>query len=193
MAKPIKPTPTCPEEEAYLAYIDEHRKNVYTAFMRFGSTLCLALSLVHGEYDVLRRFVSSHDNSKYSEEEFEGYRQWFYPKEGEEKDKDTFNKAWKHHYEHNPHHWEHHLANGKPKPMSKLNIAEMILDWIAMSIKFKNSPLEWYKKNKDRINLEKRTRDQVESILVTLAATKLYPFYVKKRTNKNGRRPVHKK
>ena len=168
MAKPIKPTPTCPEEEAYLAYIDEHRKNVYTAFMRFG------------------------DNSKYSGEEFEGYRQWFYPKEGEEKNKDVFDKAWKHHYEHNSHHWEYHLTNGKPKPMSKLNIAEMILDWIAMSIKFKNSPLEWYKENKDRINLEKRSRDQVESILVTLAATKLYPFYVK-RNHKYGRRPKQKK
>jgi hypothetical protein len=70
--------------------------------------------------------------------------------------------------------------------MSKLNIAEMLLDWIAMSMKFKNNPADWYKENKDRIVLHKETRSQVELTLAILASQSVYPFKLKK--NKSGRR-----
>ena len=179
--KIVKPTPTCPEDEAYIAYIDEHRKNVYTAFIRFGHMICLAMSLVHGEYDMLRRYVYSHDASKYTEEEFFGYRQWFFPEKDKEANRDLFNKAWVHHYTVNPHHWEFHVKNGIPKEMSKLNTAEMLLDWIAMSIKFKNSPVTWYNEHKNNINIHKNTRNTVEAVLAILSAQKLYPFVIRKK------------
>ncbi len=184
--KIVKPEPACQEDKAYIAYIDEHRKNVNTAFISFGKIICLALSMVHGEYDVLRRYVKNHDASKYSEEEFSGYRQWFYPEKDKEKDSILFKKAWEHHYKNNPHHWEYFLENGTAKEMSKLNIAEMLLDWIAMSMKFKNNPADWYKENKDRIVLHKETRSQVELTLAILASQSVYPFKLKK--NKSGRR-----
>ena len=187
--KPIKPTPTCPEEEAYLKYIDEHRNYVYTAFLRFGKTICLALSLVQGEYDILRRYVSGHDNSKYGPDEFDGYRQFFYPKEGEEKNKDWFNKAWNHHYMINPHHWEYHLEKpDEAREMPKLNIAEMVLDWIAMSMKFKNSPVTWYNQNKDKIVLHKKTRNQVEQVLSALSTETQYPFRIRKNTRRRPKK-----
>lgn len=185
--KPIKPTPTCPEEEAYLKYIDEHRNYVYTAFLRFGKTICLALSLVHGEYDILRRHVSRHDISKYGTDEFNGYRQYFYAKEGEEKNKALFDKAWQHHYTNNPHHWEYYLEMpGHADEMPKLNVAEMLLDWIAMSMKFKNSPITWYNQNKDRMILHKKTRDNVEQVLSVLSTETQYPFRIRRKA-----RPRH--
>ena len=177
--KLIKPSPACPEDEAYLAYIDEHRNNVRQAFFKFGKPICLCLSLVNGEYDILQRHVNRHDVSKYNEEEFQGYRQWFFPKEGETKDKDMFQKAWKHHYETNQHHWEYFLNNGKPKEMPPLCIAEMLLDWIAMSMKFRNSPLKWYRENQDRITVHKDTRQKLEHILSVLAAYPVYPFRIR--------------
>jgi hypothetical protein len=187
--KIVKPTPSCPEEEAYLAYIDEHRKNVYQAFVKFGKSICLCLSMVNGEYNTLKRYVSSHDSSKYSEDEFQGYRQWFYPKENENKNKDLFLKAWTHHYKTNRHHWEYWLENNEPKEMSPICIAEMLLDWIAMSIKFKNSPLAWYNENKDRIIIHKHTRQQVERILSSLSKYPVYPFLIhKRRHNKHNKK-----
>ncbi len=177
--KIVKPEPTCPEDEAYLAYVDEHRKNVYIAFVKFGKTICLALSLVYGEYDTLKRSVNKHDASKYSTEEFLGYRQWFYPQKDAEKDKDTFQKAWTHHYTTNPHHWEYFVKNDIPREMPKIYIAEMLLDWIAMSMKFKNNPVNWYKTNKDQINLHKDTRALVENTLAILSTQSSYPFKIK--------------
>ena len=187
--KIVKPTPTCPEDETYIKYIDEHRNNVYTAFLRFGKTICLSLSMVSGEYDILRRYVYSHDVSKFGKEEFQGYRQWFFPKEGEEKDKEAFIKAWHHHYTANSHHWEYFMDNGKVKPMRNLNVAEMLLDWIAMSMKFKNSPVTWYEENKDRIVLDKETRKKVENTLTILSRQPLYPFAIRR----NNRRHQNKK
>ena len=190
--KIVKPVPSCPEEKAYLAYIDEHRKNVFSAFMKFGKTICLGLSLVQGEYDILKRYVNRHDASKYDKEEFDGYRQWFYPKEGEEKNKEVFQAAWHHHYRNNPHHWEYYVDHEKASPMPKLSIAEMILDWIAMSMKFKNSPADWYNQNKDNILLHKDTKDKTESVLKMLSGQNIYPFRVS-RNYKTGRRPRNKK
>ena len=186
--RPIKPTPTCPEEKAYLDYIDKHRNYVYTAFLRFGQKICLALSLVHGEYDTLRRCVSNHDNSKYDPEEFEGYRQFFYPKEGEEKNMDWFRKAWHHHYGVNSHHWEHYLTSDGPQEMPKLDVAEMLLDWIAMSMNFKNSPVVWYNQNKDKIEFHKKTRDQVEQVLAILSTEAQYPFRIRKNTRRRSKK-----
>lgn len=184
-----KPTPTCPEDEAYIAYIDKHRNNVYTAFLRFGKALCLSLSLVNGEYDTLRFQIFKHDISKFGAEEFYGYRQNFFPKKEEEPDHKKFQKAWKHHYMNNPHHWNYYVEDGTAKAMNKLDIAEMLLDWIAMSMEFKNSPITWYNQNKQNINLEKNTRNLVEASLAILSTSRLYPFYIKSKHKK----PVSKK
>ena len=180
-----KPVPTCPEEEAYLKYIDEHRNQVYGAFRRHGQHICLCLSLIGLSYHELRNRISKHDLSKYGIEEFAAYRNTFYPKENEEKDAVGFAKAWKHHYTVNDHHWEHWIENGKPKEMAPLAIAEMILDWEAMSVRFKNNPIDWYRSRRNSINLGKRTRNLVEKILTSLQMTQEYPYTI--RHNKRRR------
>lgn len=175
-----KPEPTCPEDEAYIQYIDAHRKNLLTAFYRFGQQICLCLSLIGPSYKQLRTHINNHDLSKYEAEEFNAYRQFFFPAKGTEKDKTLFLRGWKHHYANNKHHWEYWLHNGIPEPMDKLSIAEMILDWIAMSIHFKTNPNDWYRQNRNKIVLDKRTRESVEKILKFLTKSNGYPFSIRR-------------
>lgn len=160
-----RPIVTCPEEEAYLAYIDEHCNNVLKAFIKDGDTILLNLGISNRREDLLFR-VKTHDVSKYGEDEFEAYRNYFYPKEGEKKDRKAFDIAWKHHYTHNSHHWEFYLdEDGNPKPMKLEAVAEMLLDWEAMSIKFGGNPYNWYQSNKDKIKLHPDTKFLVEHAL----------------------------
>ena len=49
--------------------------------------------------------VINHDKSKYGEEEYEPYLEYFYG----DKDEDAFNVAWNHHQKSNPHHWQYWL------------------------------------------------------------------------------------
>ena len=90
--------------------------------------------------------VRTHDISKYSENEFEAYRKNFYPVNEKEKEENLqdFEKAWKHHYENNMHHWNW-WAKNDINGMPLIFIVEMCCDWIAMSMQFptKNA-LEWY-------------------------------------------------
>ena len=54
----------------------------------------------------------NHDQSKYDEEEYEAYDDYFYGKEGKDEDDiavidNAFDYAWLHHIHHNPHHWQY--------------------------------------------------------------------------------------
>lgn len=75
--------------------------------------------------------LSKHDLSKYSKEEYGPYDRHFYPKEAGKEAEGEFEKAWKHHCESNPHHWEHWVKDGKPTPMPPQYVAEMVCDEMA--------------------------------------------------------------
>ena len=79
-----------------------------TGYIKDGDTILLNLGISKSREDLLFR-VKAHDVSKYGDDEFEAYRNYFYPKEGEKKDRKAFDIAWKHHYTHNSHHWEFYL------------------------------------------------------------------------------------
>ena len=132
------------KEKEYDSYIKEHINNVKKSFNYRVYALKHALQLTDDEIKELKDKVLHHDDSKYSEEEFEPYRQWFHTESGEEKNKEMFDKAWKHHYENNDHHPEY----WKGKDMTKVAIAELICDWEAMSRKFGGNPLEYFEKEK---------------------------------------------
>ena len=103
----------------------------------------------------------------YEIEEFDAYRKNYYPVNEEEKElnKEDFEKAWKHHYENNPHHPEYWIKDGVPTDMEIEYIVEMACDWIAMSIKLNNRAIDWYTDNKDNIKLHDETRKFVEKAL----------------------------
>lgn len=147
----------------YFKYILNHKKNVFKACWERGLYL----------------HAFTHDMSKFSLSEFAPYAEYFYGDFGVKNKcpakwmelkchqvKAEFEKAWKHHYDNNPHHWEHWLdENGKPKIIPDKYIRQMAADWEGMSLKFGGSAQFYYLTNYDDIKLERTTRITLESYL----------------------------
>ena len=93
------------QDLAYMDYIEEHITNVQKAYNILHDDLFDVFNKISRAE--MERRIKTHDQSKYSSIEFFGYRQWFYPAEGEVKDESLFHLAWKEHYTHNDHHPEH--------------------------------------------------------------------------------------
>lgn len=126
------------KSEEYKEYIDKHIANVKKAFEQYGEEIA---KLCDVSYDLLAKNIEVHDQSKYSDEEFDGYRKYFYPAWFEEKNKESnkedMNRAFKHHAQVNAHHPEFWIVlspSGEPiaTEMSRIAVAEMLLDWKAM-------------------------------------------------------------
>ena len=151
------------KEQEYMDYIEEHLANVKTAFQKYGDRLCQELNISKFE---LERNIYNHDMSKFSSDEFDAYRNYFYPCSDETKDKESFNKAWKHHYTNNPHHpeyWKDEENNIKDMP--NIYIAEMLCDWEAMSMKFNGSTYEYYKKERDVKPFSQNTKNILDHVI----------------------------
>jgi hypothetical protein len=77
-----------------------------------------------------------HDASKWSPAEFNPYARQFH---GDRGDPEGFEKAWLHHQNSNPHHWEHWISrsphvkggDGGLIPMPVEDVREMVADWLA--------------------------------------------------------------
>ena len=158
MSNYIYPTIT-QAESAYRAYVDEHIKNVKVAFNMFKDIIYNEIILKRSkspDKDILMQDVELkcdiHDNSKYGIEEFDQYRQHFYPSKEDDEGYDSeldYRTAWVHHYKNNPHHpefWCCTFSNGEKKyiRMTDTYIFEMICDWISVSITKKNSVYDWW-------------------------------------------------
>ena len=153
------------EAKEYLRYIDEHRRNVMKACKAIGAPLCKAL---HITMESLENVVVVHDLSKYSPEEFEPYRQKFYPYKGAKPDEALFDLGWRHHYAVNNHHPEHWVGvDDKGMKMDALAIAEMFCDWVGMGYKFGTKTVEWYtdKMKREPFKFHPETKETVEKIL----------------------------
>lgn len=152
------------KEKEYTKYINEHIMNIRLAFTVYGDILCKKLNIPNKQ---LILNINNHDLSKYSEEEFDGYRQYFYPCSNEIKNEELFNRAWKHHYEENKHHpefWVDSFTN-EITDMPPTYIAEMLLDWEAMSIKFSNNTYDYYKKERNKKPLSDNTKKIIDNII----------------------------
>lgn len=151
------------KEKEYLNYIEEHISNVKIAYMHYSEQLCRALNISNKDLFIN---VSKHDQSKYSEEEFDAYRQYFHTCSNEKKDKELFDKAWVHHYINNPHHPEYWVdMHGYVRDMKPIYIAEMLLDWEAMSMKFGGSTYDYYMKEKDNKPFSDNTKKILDEII----------------------------
>ena len=149
----------------YLNYITEHIGNVVRAFNEYGKELCEVLAV---DYKLLKSLIDLHDESKFEEEEFEAYRQYFYTADGEEKDQRVFDLAWEHHYRSNPHHPLYWKTTSGYADMTPGYIAEMLLDWQAMGYKFGDSAYEFYhspKSEEERSCMTPKTKELVEEAI----------------------------
>lgn len=142
-------------------YINEHKERV----QQFADWLEENLPELFDniDLDLFHDMIEEHDDSKFSEEEFEPYAQkWF----GDKKKSLAYDEAWKHHWMNNEHHPEFWLGEDMPY----IYILEMICDWGSFSIKsgdMKELSKFYYEKAKDdeEKNLSESTKEIIEDIL----------------------------
>lgn len=182
----LKTASAVDKAKEYYHYIDEHIMNVKEAFGRLKNkyqTQGIRHNKFFSEEDFVnaleyleREKIGTHDASKYSDDEFQAYRRYFYPTD-EEKNSSTeeermiseeeFKDAWHHHYTHNDHHPNFWVDNsGRPINMELQAIIHMLCDWEAMSIKFNGNTVEWYKKaEEEKSYMTNTTKEIVEFLL----------------------------
>ena len=116
--------------------------------------------------EVFWDLIREHDESKFSEEEFEPYAQRWH---GNKEKTFEYEEAWKHHWMNNEHHPEYWLGEDMPY----IYILEMICDWGSFSIKsgnFRELSDFYYNKAKDdeEKNLSDATKEIIEEILTKI-------------------------
>ena len=137
----------------YCDYIDEHVRNVCRAW-KILNEKCSNMRFIYDDFvwGTIQQMIEEHDLSKVSQEEFIQYQRNFYPIG--EKDDSGFDAAWKHHLEHNKHHWQSWADKVFFHPYeAECHCVCMICDWMAMGMKFNDTAEEYYTKNKDKITL----------------------------------------
>lgn len=161
------------KENKYFNYLQEHISNVQKGFdILIEKCPIIFIGLSNDFMKNLKIQIINHDLSKYREEEFNAYCDYFYGEEKTDCIINEFDLAWLKHQHNNPHHHQYWILkqdDGQFKTLKiPLNyIIEMVCDWWAFSIK-KGDLQEiqnWYLNNKDKMILENETRQTVETIL----------------------------
>jgi hypothetical protein len=148
-------------QEEYKQYVIDHKERV-SQFSSWLQKECPDL-FENIDIEVFNDLIAEHDESKFSEEEFEPYAQkWF----GDGKKTREYELAWEHHYMNNEHHPEY--WDGEDMPY--IYILEMICDWGSFSIAsgdMKELSDFYYSKAKEdpEKNLSEATQDIIENIL----------------------------
>lgn len=155
--------------EGKLDYLDEYKQYVIDhkdRVKQFADWLKENLPEVFDEIpdiDAFDELIDAHDESKWSEEEFEPYAQRWH---GDKVKTPEYEEAWKHHWMNNEHHPEFWLGEDMPY----IYILEMICDWGSFGIK-KGNLRElsdfYYNKAKDdeEKNLSDATKEIIEEVL----------------------------
>ena len=148
-------------QEEYTNYVIAHKERVSQVADWLKENLPEVFTDVDLEF--FDNLIDSHDESKFSEEEFEAYAQYFY---GDKKNKKEFENAWRHHWMHNEHHPEFWMGEDMPYVF----ILEMLCDWGSFSIEkkdFKELSEFYFNKAKDdeEKSLSEATKEVIEDIL----------------------------
>ena len=182
----------------YLKYIYDHVRNVRRGYdILFGSKKYTKFpaGVTANEWrdavTALNGQINKHDESKYTEYEFEQYRRHFYPtklelEEGEDAQKkaeEEFEAAWEHHYKTNRHHpeyWKFVQDDGTHvdtpsdigSAMPLIDVMHMFCDWFAMDEFHKaKDHAAWYKSeasSKERACLNPKTKELIKDMFMLL-------------------------
>ncbi|MDY4815011.1 MAG: DUF5662 family protein [Turicibacter bilis] len=153
----------------YDTYLTKHKDGVSKAFEWINSNMH---ELIYPNETQLRNQIATHDESKFSPEEYDAYDAYFYGNNKTFMIVENFNKAWLHHIHNNPHHWQHWVLLQDEgtvvcvdMPMNY--IIEMICDWWSFSWTDGNlfEIFDWYEDNKKNMDLSDVTRTIVEGML----------------------------
>ena len=135
--------------QKYDMYIREHVDNLQRGFTWLKQNCPEVLEDLEEE---IQYQIIIHDDSKWSDEEYDAYDEYFY---GAGKNENEFNYAWLHHIHNNPHHWQYWLLREDdgdtiPLEVPYNYIIEMVLGWWSFSWKQDNLKeiFKWYDTNK---------------------------------------------
>lgn len=147
----------------YLDYIEKHLTNVNKAFEEVSKS-CHNLPVIadYDSWSSIRDDVFKHDLSKFSKEEFVQYREFFYPVENEETNSKDMDEAWEHHKISNNHHWEtmlNDIDKDKYPGTVEQRVVLMVIDWLAMSYEFGDTPRKYYEQNANKIKLPSKAKE----------------------------------
>ena len=125
-----------------------------------------------------------HDLSKFTRSELPHYNRQFF---GDKGDPQGFAKAWLHHQNRNPHHWEYWITRSDHShggsgavdgclPMPARYIREMVADWMGASKAYTGSwwMQDWLEKNLGKMRLHPTTKDSLYSILFSQGYDEFY-------------------
>ena len=155
----------------YNQYLYDHCHGVGQAFNWLEDNVPEVLKNLDKPVGYGFELTNKHDTSKYSDEEYQAYDNYFYGDKSNKVVKD-FDYAWLHHIHNNPPHWQYWVLVGDDEPLKALEmpeeyIIEMICDWFSFS--FKNGDLrelfKWYDDHKAKMILHPKTKSRVEEIL----------------------------
>jgi len=135
----------------YCDYIEQHLTFVKKSWDIIKNS-CKDMNIIYDDhlFYYIDAMVEMHDVSKISVEEFIPYQQYFFPTYN--KDNTNFDSAWEHHLDNNPHHWEKWAKMDELFPNEQsCHCVCMVVDWMAMGMKFGDTAESYYKKNKDKI------------------------------------------
>lgn len=158
--------------DEYDEYLDKHINAVKSAF----AWICVNLPELIKDYDadMLGEYIGAHDYSKWDDEEYFAYCEYFYGEKSPEVE-DDFDYAWLHHQHNNSHHWQHWLLREddgatKALEMPYLDVIEMVCDHWAFSWVKDNlyEIFDWYEKNSEKMVLHENTRNLYEEILAKI-------------------------
>ena len=153
----------------YCDYVEEHIKNVSESW-ELLKTKCAHMRFIYDDFVffTIDGMVRSHDMSKTSTNEFIQYAEWFFGPHGKEWESmdvehenqhirlhKEFDAAWEHHKKENPHHWQNWTNKESVCNPYELecHCVCMVVDWMAMGLKFGDTAEEYYEREKTRINL----------------------------------------
>lgn len=158
-------------EDNYRKYVLNHINNVQKAWNEEVSIL--DDKFIKSNIDELTEQIKNHDKSKLDEDEFNAYRANYNPINDLEKTNNeaNFQVAWYHHFQNNPHHWQHWTdKSGELIPIEDIDnikkaYIEMICDWQAMGYVFGDTAKQYYDSNKDTIKIYPELKEWLEGLL----------------------------
>ena len=160
------------KKQEYDAYIKDHIDNVKLIW-KYAANVS-ELHIDDETFVSIDHLISEHDKSKFNPNEYDDYRRYFYPTEWEKKYidkvilKNNFDLAWNHHQKVNKHHWQYWIlmdAEFKILNIPYIYLIEMLCDWAAMSLRFKDAPSEFYSKNKKSMILANNSKIIIQKLL----------------------------
>lgn len=172
----------------YCDYVERHLNNVAKAWEILQKTLIHEKEIWDDFcFWSIHHLIEFHDISKMDAEEFIPYCEWFYHPYGKECDsfntkgenehtqlQDAFKKAWEHHKEKNPHHWQNwtRLKKRSHPYEDGWHLVCMVADWMAMGMEFGDTAEEYYSRNKDNIILPDWAEEFLQQIFLCLKKVK---------------------